>query len=269
VVQYHKRPNHKRTTFGKLTDQNSLETIETIAHRGYSAIAPENTLPAFLAALQHGAHSVEFDVQLSADLVPVAFHDLTLDRIAGISGSIADLTLSQLQKLDVGSWFNDQFINTRIPTLSEVLDCLQTLNRFIYLDLKPHCLWSIIDLEILMNLLIAKGWENRAILCSFSETVIDRIRACNRQFPIGYSVETAEQYLATLELAATDGNAVTIAEYQILLDHPEWVQIGRDRGVDAVVWTVDAPSDWHRLTEIGIRRIITNALIEPSSRSIL
>jgi glycerophosphoryl diester phosphodiesterase len=246
-----------------LTDKNYLKKIEIIAHRGYSAIAPENTIPAFLAALQHGAHSVEFDVQLSADRVPVAFHDITLDRIAGISGSVADLTLSQLQQLDVGSRFDDRFADTRIPTLSQVLDCLQTLDRFIYLDLKPHCPWSIADLEAIVDLLITKGWENRAILCSFSESVLDRIRTCTCQFPIGYSVETTEKYLAKLELAAADGNAVTIAEYRIFLDRPEWVQIGRDRGVEAVVWTVDERSHWQHLIEIDLRRIITNSLLEP------
>lgn len=247
--------------FGQLTDQNYLEKIEIIAHRGYSAIAPENTLPAFIAALQHGANSVEFDVQLSADHIPVIFHDITLDRLAGISGSVADLTQLQLQQLDVGSGFGDQFVGTRIPTLDEVLDCLQTLDKFIYLDLKPHCEWSISDLEDLIQRLITKGWENRAILCSFSETVLDRIRKITRQFPLGYSVETAEKYPAKLELAAADGNAVTIAEYRIFLDRPEWVHIGRDQGVEAVVWTVDHPSDWHRLTELGIRRIITNSLL--------
>jgi glycerophosphoryl diester phosphodiesterase len=246
-----------------LTDKNLLETIEIIAHRGYSAIAPENTIPAFLAALQQGAHSVEFDVQLSADRVPVAFHDITLDRLAGISGSVADLTLSQLQQLDVGSRFSDRFVETRIPTLSQVLDCLQNLDQFIYLDLKPHCPWSTADLEVILDLLITKGWENRAILCSFSETVLDRIRTCTRQFPIGYSVATSDKYAAKLELAAADGNAVTIAEYRIFLDRPEWIKLGRDRGVEAVVWTVDEPSDWHRLTDISIRRIITNSLLEP------
>lgn len=246
-----------------MTDRTFLENIEIIAHRGYSAIAPENTLPAFLAALQHGAHSVEFDVQLSADGVPVAFHDITLDLLAGISGSVADLTLSQLQELDVGSGFSDRFVDTRIPTLSQVLDCLQNLDRFIYLDLKPHCPWSIANLEVILDLLITKGFANRAILCSFSETVLDRIRTCNRQFPLGYSVATAEEYPAKLELAAADGNAVTIAEYRIFLDRPEWVQIGRDRGVEAVVWTVDELSDWHRLTDIGIRRLITNSLLNP------
>lgn len=249
------------------TDKNSWGKIEIVAHRGYSAIAPENTLPAFDAALQSGAHSVELDVQLSADGVPVAFHDITLDRLAGISSSVADLTLSQLQQIDVGSHFSDRYIGTRIPTLSEVLECLQTLDRFLYLDLKPHCPWSFENLQVLVNLLLETGWENRCFFCSFSEIVLDRIREITRKFPIGYSVETSEKYAAKLELAAADGNAVTIAEYQIFLDRPQWVKIGGDRGVDAVVWTVDDPIDWQNLTEIGIRRIITNALVEPRSLS--
>lgn len=203
-------------------------------------------------------------MQLSADGIPVVFHDITLERQAGVSGSVADLTLSQLQPLDVGSGFNDRFVGTRIPTLWQVLDCLQNLEKYIYLDLKPHCAWSVSHLESLINLLVERGWEKRAILCSFSETVLDRIRSCTRDFTLGYSVETAQKYAAKLELAAADGNAVTIAEYRIFLDRPEWVKLGGDRGVEAVVWTVDAPSDADRLIDIGIRRIITNTLLKPS-----
>lgn len=247
---------------GQLTERNYFQTLEIIAHRGYSAIAPENTLPAFGLALQHGADSVELDVQLSADRIPVVFHDLTLERRAGVSGSVADFTRSQLQQFDVGSGFGDRFIGTRIPSLSDVLDGLQTLDKFLYLDLKPHCPWSLADLEILVNLLVDRGWEDRAILCSFSETVLQYIRRCTRQFTIGYSVETGEKYGAKLELAAADGNAVTIAEYRIFLDRPDWVKIGRDRGVEPVVWTVDAAADGERLSELGIRRIITNTLLK-------
>jgi glycerophosphoryl diester phosphodiesterase len=64
--------------------------LEIIAHRGFSAIAPENTLAAFELAIARGAHSIEFDIQLSADNVPVIFHDATLDRITGVSGKVRE-----------------------------------------------------------------------------------------------------------------------------------------------------------------------------------
>ncbi len=67
-----------------------MKELEIIAHRGYSAIAPENTLSAFNAAIQHQADSIEFDVQLSADGIPVIIHDSTLDRTTNGTGKVIE-----------------------------------------------------------------------------------------------------------------------------------------------------------------------------------
>ena len=102
------------------------------AHRGNSSIAPENTLPAFQAALDAKADLVELDYYHSADGVPVVIHDEILDRttnaelVLGQSKlAVGDQRLADLQKLDVGSWFHDKFAGTRMPTLHESLAMIQ------------------------------------------------------------------------------------------------------------------------------------------------
>ncbi len=99
-----------------------------IAHRGYAARYPENTLPAFQAAVQAGARWLEFDVQLSADRVPVLLHDTTLDRTAGQPGVVFDLTAQQLSAISVGepARFGTQFADVMLPTLAEVVAWLLT-----------------------------------------------------------------------------------------------------------------------------------------------
>src|SRR5688572_21349320 len=77
-----------------------------IAHRGASAVAPENTLSAFKKAIDAGADGVEFDVRLSKDGVPVIIHDNNILRTTGVDQRVADLTAEQLSRLDAGSWFN-------------------------------------------------------------------------------------------------------------------------------------------------------------------
>ncbi len=79
-----------------------------IAHRGASAIAPENTLAAFRRAIDDGAEGIEFDVRLTKDGVPVVLHDAQLNRVGRCEGRVIDFTSKQLQKLDVGSWFNEK-----------------------------------------------------------------------------------------------------------------------------------------------------------------
>ncbi|HFD33365.1 MAG TPA: glycerophosphodiester phosphodiesterase, partial [Gammaproteobacteria bacterium] len=72
-----------------------------IAHRGYAAAYPENTLIALDAAFQAGTEYVEVDIQLSADHIPVLFHDRDLQRLCQQSGAIQDYTFSQLEKFNV------------------------------------------------------------------------------------------------------------------------------------------------------------------------
>jgi glycerophosphoryl diester phosphodiesterase len=100
---------------------------EIIAHRGNAAEFPENTLQALASAVELGIRYVEFDVQLTADKVPVAFHDSELERVADREGSVHDLTWAQLSELPVGEIkrFGRRFAFTYPPSLAQVVDALQ------------------------------------------------------------------------------------------------------------------------------------------------
>ena len=95
--------------------------VKVIAHRGFSKVAPENTLAAFRAALEAGADALEFDVRLTRDGVPVIMHDKTVDRTTNGRGRVGDLTFAQLRKLDAGSHKGPQFKGERVPSLDELL----------------------------------------------------------------------------------------------------------------------------------------------------
>ena len=77
-----------------------------IAHRGNSAVAPQNTLAAFEAAWRAGAGSIELDVQLTADGEVVVIHDDTVDATTDGTGALAGLSLADVRALDAGSWFS-------------------------------------------------------------------------------------------------------------------------------------------------------------------
>jgi glycerophosphoryl diester phosphodiesterase len=91
-----------------------------IAHRGASSIAPENTLPAFEAAVAQGADGIELDVKLSRDGVLVVHHDQTLDRTTNGSGPISHWDWTDLQTLEAGTYFADEYRGVGIPSLEEV-----------------------------------------------------------------------------------------------------------------------------------------------------
>lgn len=105
-----------------------MQTPQLIAHRGYAARYPENTLPALQAAVDAGARWLEFDVQLCADAVPVLLHDTNLRRTADRSESIFDLEARRLRDIKVGeaARFGARFADVGLTTLAEVAAWLAT-----------------------------------------------------------------------------------------------------------------------------------------------
>lgn len=103
-----------------------MRVPDLIAHRGYAACYPENTLLALRAAVDAGARWLEFDVQLSKDGVPVLLHDVTLQRTAERPDSVFNLSAEQLCSISVGepARFGKRFAYTPISTLAEFADWL-------------------------------------------------------------------------------------------------------------------------------------------------
>jgi glycerophosphoryl diester phosphodiesterase len=125
-----------------------------VAHRGASAYAPENTVPAFQLGAQQGATFVELDIQLTKDGQVVCLHDPTLERTTNVEEvfpdrgrsvlvkgerrtqwPLADFTLAEVQKLDAGTWFDPKFAGTRIPTFAEAIAAVKGKTG-IYVELK-------------------------------------------------------------------------------------------------------------------------------------
>jgi glycerophosphoryl diester phosphodiesterase len=94
----------------------------TIAHRGASGYAPENTRAAFELAIAMGAGAIETDIRLTADGELVLIHDATVTRTTDGRGPVADHTLAELRSLDAGSRFTPEFAGERIPTLAELIE---------------------------------------------------------------------------------------------------------------------------------------------------
>ncbi|MEG4864796.1 MULTISPECIES: glycerophosphodiester phosphodiesterase [unclassified Microcoleus] len=235
--------------------------VEIIAHRGFSAIAPENTLAAFELAIARKANSIEFDIQLSADSVPMIFHDATLDRITGFSGKFREQKLSQLQTLNAGKWFSDEFLGQKIPTFAEALVILKKVDKFLYFDVKPHCEWSDSEVADFVNSLQGAEIQHKCIITSFSEQFLAQVRRLSGDLAIGHIVANLEAYKTQLSQAVAQGDNLISSQYRILLENPALIQESRSQGVDIVAWTVDDRADMQKLIDLGINRIVTNCLI--------
>jgi len=236
-------------------------SLEIIAHRGFSAIAPENTLAAFEVAIARGASSIEFDIQLSADSLPVIFHDAILDRITGVSGKVRDKNLSELQTLDAGKWFSHEFSGQKIPTLDAALAILRKVDKFLYFDVKPHCEWSDSEVADFVKTLHDSGIQSKCVITSFNDGFLEQVRQISDDLPIGHIVANLEAYKSQLAKAVVKGDRLISSLYRVLLENPGLIAESRSQGVDIVAWTVDDREDMQKLLDLGITRIVTNCLI--------
>jgi glycerophosphoryl diester phosphodiesterase len=231
--------------------------VEIIAHRGFSHIAPENTIIAMETAISYGADSLEFDVQISSDGVPVCIHDSTVDRTTEGTGNVKDLTLAQLQALDAGSFLSPIYAGVKIPTLDDVLKVAKRKSKYIYPEIKGYRTTD--DIPLIVNKIIEHGFEDKCVIQSFNyDTDFPIVRTVSKRITLGYLVSTETAFNDALSKASADGNGAILTYYSVVLNNPSLVQNARTAGVDVAVWTVDDLSTMQSLFEIGVVRIMTN-----------
>lgn len=103
----------------------SKNNIYVAAHRGWCSKYPENTMPAFKAAMELGVDQIEFDVRVTKDNELVVIHDPTVDRTTNGTGLVCEKTLAELRALDAGSYMGEDFKGYQIPTLIEVMELVK------------------------------------------------------------------------------------------------------------------------------------------------
>lgn len=121
-IEYGRKPWQYRPAGSAIVrDEKTMPYPRICAHRGFSTVAPENSLPAFGAAVAMGAEEIEFDLWTTKDGEWVSIHDYSLDRVSDGSGNVWEYTLEELKKFDFGCKFSENFKGLRILTLEEIL----------------------------------------------------------------------------------------------------------------------------------------------------
>ncbi len=121
-IEYGRKPWQYRPAGSFIIkDDKSLSYPRVCAHRGFSAVAPENSMPAFGAAVAMGADEIEFDLWPTKDGEIVSCHDRGLERISTGTGLVTDYTLEELSDVDFGIKFGESFKGLRIVRFEEIL----------------------------------------------------------------------------------------------------------------------------------------------------
>lgn len=170
--------------------------LELVAHRGYPASYPENSLTGMRAALEAGARYVEFDVQFSRDGVPVVLHDAQLLRVTGRRGTVYLTDYADLRTRSAGepARFGDRFRTLRIPHLAAMLELIESYPGVTaFVEVKRASLWKIgreRALRALRPLLAPR--RDWAVLLSFDRDILATGRD---EFRIGWAFEPWKSHL--------------------------------------------------------------------------
>jgi glycerophosphoryl diester phosphodiesterase len=226
--------------------------VLTIAHRGASGYAPENTLAAFKKAVAMGATFIETDLQLSRDARFVAIHDATLNRTTTGQGSVHDMTLAELRRLDAGSWFGSEFAGEHIPTLEEILAFSKKNDVVFYLELKPGGSWG--GEHALIGALRESGEIPRAAVISFDASIVLSLRKIEPTLMTGL--------LHDGQLENPVQKAVEVGARQLLvrgdLVTPSLLTDARKKDLQVVCWTVNHPAHMRLLIAAGVDGIMSD-----------
>jgi len=225
-----------------------------LAHRGLAIAAPENTLLAFEHALAAGAGYLETDVRLTRDGVVVIAHDDTIDRIAGRSAAVADLSIAELSSIDLGA-------AQTFATLAEALEAL------------PEARFNI-DVKVagavapVVEVIRAAAASDRVLLTSFSDA---RRRRLAELLP-GVATSTGQAAVIGVLLATWLGSAGLVRRAlrgAVALQVPErfgpvrivsrrFIELVHRAGAEVHVWTVNDPLDMKRLINLGIDGLVSD-----------
>ena len=214
--------------------------VKAVAHRGYSATAPENTIPAYIEAKKQGFRYVECDVQFTSDGIGVLCHNGTIDSTSDGSGTVTMMTYADLYQYDFGSWKNTKYTGTKIATLDEFLRTCRGLGLHPYIEIKSGCT-SAQRVQIVEAVKRA-GMSGKVTYISFIQAALTDIKNADSEARLGLCADSVtSSTISTVSGLKTDDNDVFIsADYGKVTD--DVVALCINAGISLEVWTANTAS---------------------------
>jgi glycerophosphoryl diester phosphodiesterase len=182
----------------------------------------------------------------------VALHDETVNRTTTGQGSLQQMTLAEVRRLDAGSWFGSEFMGERVPTLSDILAFSRKHDVVFYLELKPNGFWG--GEHALISALRDSGEVRRAVIISFDPVILQALRRLEPMLMTGllYNGQVENPFESALEIGARQlavkGDLVT----------PNLLTEAHKRDLQVVCWTINNPAHMRTLAAAGIDGIMSD-----------
>ena len=216
------------------------KTVHSINHRGYSLSAPENTLPAYILSKEKGFSYVEADVSFTKDNVAVLLHDSTIDRTSNGSGNINTFNYEDLLQYDFGSWKDEKYSGTHIPTFSEFIILCKNIGLHPYIELKSSGAYTESQIQQIVSEVKACGMRKHVTWISFNKTFLDYVKTADETARLGFLVssDANDTNIAQIKTLQTENNEVFLdLKYSLITN--EGINKCIQENIPLEVWTIN------------------------------
>lgn len=232
-----------------------------IMHRGLSAQAPENTVPAFTLAGQAGVWGIETDIQESTDNVFYCLHNATVDAMTNGTGTLSQMTSTQINALTIDAGANiEQYPNLKIPTIDQFLAVCKKYGCIPILDLKK--VQNSNSIPPLVAKIKAWGLLDASIILSTSTGTINLFRNKGFNNMIAYTTNAG----TNLETVLADASAIKNCAVDLGVPDAnltkDVVTAFHNANIPVFTWTTDVMADAEAQVEIGVDAISSNILTD-------
>jgi glycerophosphoryl diester phosphodiesterase len=248
------------------------ERVILAAHRGDRVAHPENTMPAFVSALEFGCDMIETDIRMTKDGELVLIHDRSTLRTSGVDKNVDELTLDKLREINVGATFGDGKTFVPVPTVREFAELIKDTEMLVNWELKVYpkdfgdeVAFAIVDK--LMGIIFEYGLESRSMLNSFSDRVIEYAHLrYGGKFPIhGQGISLCQRSNDEPDTMSREDLYDWCCLYpnekgtgKIALDFPDNFAYCVERGIIPCICIKDEVENYRRAIELGCRMFTTN-----------
>lgn len=230
----------------------SAENVNLIAHRGFAAVAPENSEAAFIEAGKSGFFAAECDIQLTKDNIWIVNHNVTVDKMTDGKGKIRDMTYEEISRFNIDSGYHiKKYPNQKLITLERYLEICNDYKIIPQIEIKEGN-YDCLD-KVLSFLDKYEGMRDSAIIISFDGVILEKVRNLDKNIQLWYLTNVIED--KTLRLAEL--NNYTIAFNCNKYDE-NMLKKAQERNIKLAAWTVDSIKIYEELYNLGIRNFTTN-----------
>lgn len=236
---------------------------KVIAHRGFSGIAPENTLAAFKKALELKVDYIELDIHLTKDNQVVVIHDKTINRTTDGKGKVNELTLEEIKRYDAGSWFSSEYKNEKIPSLEDVMELVNG-KATLFIEVKRGDIFYSGIEQLTLDLINKHHARDWCILHSFDDEIIRNIHHLDKTIPLFKTIELtaplADLYInkimRTKDIFHYKNMCGLNMNHQVVTH--SLVRKLHKKNLQLIVWTVNEPDAIKKMIAAKVDGIISN-----------